>query len=397
MDEQISSATYRNHNSYSLLHCYIATISLLDMSDNQTVAEKFKDAVRQYRIHRESPDRKDLIKFQSKLQSIIHQFRVILAITNQLALFSDNETIEEVNTKHLPFLLVNYYLGTLYLDAISDPKAAQAGNVDPIEFRTGNLETAKTSLISFLVQAQQYGALSKLQSDQINGFKDTFNPTLAELVPSNPAERRQIKIDNHRLEKQLNEKLLILNEFYDADDDDDDNGIEFGRFDDDTVRAIYTDQVTLFVLNSFSLLESIIMELKVLQNRPTSSAQSVEQDQREKPNKDNDYGFTTRLESLPNQKKGISDLISKQGKILQPFTITSSRQQMRDKVFGTGQVLPSMTVEEYLDYELANGKMMKEEVKDKNKEDDDTEDSDEELEKRRSVSYTHLDVYKRQV
>lgn len=47
-----------------------------------------------------------------------------------------------------------------------------------------------------------------------------------------------------------------------------------------------------------------------------------------------------------------------------------------------------MTVEEYLDYELANGKMLKDEVKDNNPankddNDSDTEDSEAEEEKRR--------------
>ena len=119
------------------------------------------------------------------------------------------------------------------------------------------------------------------------------------------------------------------------------------------------------------------MELQVLQHRPTnddlnsssstSSNRLETQDSRSKTrvkngggggddDDDDDYGFTTKLESIPKISYQVSDLINKQGKILQPFTITSQRQKLKEKVFGTGQILPSMTVEEYLDYELANGK-----------------------------------------
>ena len=177
-------------------------------------------------------------------------------------------------------------------------------------------------------------------------------------------------------------------------DNDNNSENELNKFDDEVIRLIYIDQLKLFTLKSFNMLESISMELQVLQNRPNSSSnpeqqQQLEQDGKEdnrsrQYTKENDYGFTTKLENKPKLSYQVSDLINKQGKILQPFIITSQRDKLKEKVFGTGQILPSMTVEEYLDYELANGKMMKDEVKDKPKdnEDEDELNEDEELEKR---------------
>ncbi|CAI5759278.1 unnamed protein product [Candida verbasci] len=119
------------------------------------------------------------------------------------------------------------------------------------------------------------------------------------------------------------------------------------------------------------------MEIKVISNKPVQKT-----DIRERERTSDPTGFTTRLESRPGLNSGkISDFLSKQGKILKPFTITN-KQDLQKKVFGTGQMLPSMTVEEYLDYELANGKMMKEEQPQAEKFSED-EDSDDELEKRR--------------
>ncbi|KAK6454818.1 TAP42-like protein [Scheffersomyces xylosifermentans] len=357
--------------------------------DNRTVAERYREAIRLYRKQGESVERKDSVSYQRQVASLIQQFKLIRSIVEELNLFSDNERIEEVNTNYLPFLNINYYLGTLYLNSMTDPKARGAiSEVDPVEFRSENLQAAKMCLISYIIQIQQYGLLGKTQSDRVNSVKDTFNPTLAELQPTNMAEKRQEKIENYKLEKQLNSKLEVLDDYYDRNaDNEDEDKTEFSRFDEDTIRAIYIDQIRLFALNTFSFMETLIMELHVLSNRPPKEQRNTlkqPEDSRQNNSKDNDYGFTTRLEQLPNHKKAISELVSKQGKILQPFTITSNKQQIKDKVFGTGQVLPSMTVEEYLDYELANGKMMKEEVKDKKNEgsDSDEDDSDAELEKR---------------
>ena len=120
------------------------------------------------------------------------------------------------------------------------------------------------------------------------------------------------------------------------------------------------------------------MELEVLKKMPAPN-KNPKPPQKEQPI--DPTGYTTKLEVVPGKKQPISSLLSKQGKILQPFTITANKNELRNKVFGTGQVLPSMSVEEYLDYELANGKVAAEEVKNE-KNDQDTDDSDEELEKR---------------
>lgn len=261
---------------------------------------------------------------------------------------------------------------------------------------------SKSKLIHYLISLEGFKVLSTIQSKKLNSFKDSFNPTYQELansLNSNPATKRAEKIENYKLEKSLTTKLEILNDYYKTrkdDDDEDDNEQDedvFERFDEETIRAIYIDQLKLFSLTSFNMLELIVMESEVLSKRP----QHIEQQDRMQVNKGdsrenskfdshNEYGYTSKLEKVynPNAKgaEKMSELITKQGKILQPFTITSSRKDLQKKVFGTGQVLPSMSVEEYLDYELANGKMMKEEVKDPDKDEDATDNSDEEMEKR---------------
>lgn len=250
-----------------------------------------------------------------------------------------------------------------------------------------NITIAKSKLVHFIAQLDNYGeVLSKSQSSRVNSFKEIYNPTYDELVSySNPALKRADKIENYKLEKELKGKLQILNDYYNQNSEkgEEEDDSMFERFDEEIVKAIYIDQLRLYSISAFNNLELLSMELQVLSNRPKQRITEIDPPKsKEEPSMENDYGYTSKLESLPfNNKSKISDLISKQGKILQPFTITSNKQDLKLKVFGTGQVLPSMSVEEYLDYELANGKMMKEEVKDE-KNDSDSDNSDEELEKR---------------
>lgn len=360
--------------------------------NDRTVSERYRNAIGKFQsIFNGSPgfgDRKDSLKYQTNVGDLIKEFTLIQLIVDRLDLFSDNESLNEINVSYIQFINLDYYLGLLYSDYLWNPKSGQAPEAsDPIEFKEMNITIAKSKLVRFIAQLDNYGeVLSKSQSSRVNSFKEIYNPTYDELVSySNPALKRADKIENYKLEKELKGKLQILNDYYNQNSEkgEDEDDSMFERFDEEIVKAIYIDQLRLFSISAFNNLELLSMELQVLSNRPKQRITEIDPPKsKEEPSMENDYGYTSKLESLPFKNKSkISDLISKQGKILQPFTITSNKQDLKLKVFGTGQVLPSMSVEEYLDYELANGKMMKEEVKDE-KNDSDSDNSDEELEKR---------------
>ncbi|CAH2351914.1 type 2A phosphatase-associated protein 42 [[Candida] railenensis] len=389
-----------------------------------SLTSRFRSFVGEVSDLQNAGGRKDSVVFQAKVSTLLKELNHLENFINQLHLFSDNETLEEINPVYIQYLNVNYFFARLYNLYLLNPKSnsipsqsslgKSAANVDPVAFKSLNLELCKTRLINFLLALQSFKALSEGQSKRLNSFKEILNPTYDELVTSsgtNPATKRAEKIENYKLEKELTNKLQLLDDYYKSkpvavknkndneedDDDDDDFDLEeddddiFTKFDEETLRAIYQDQLKLNALSSFNMLESTVMELEVLSKRPPPSELALN-DQRKSSfakgqfGPENDYGYTTKLENVynPNAKgnEKASQLVSKQGKILQPFTITSNRQDLNKKVRGTGQVLPSMSVEEYLDYELANGKMVKEEAKDVQKDEDESDNSDEELEKR---------------
>lgn len=346
------------------------------MSD-VSVSKKYKNAVKALRELENFSGRKDTDVFQQKLTLLVGEFNLIRRIVDLLALFSNNESVEEITASYIPFLNVHYYLANLY------------GWVQPPQKAT--LEQSKLHYVQYIQLLEGYGLLSPAQKQLVDRIVETkplqlivYDDWEASNRALSPMERRQAKIDTHKEIKSLTEKLSILEEQPDKEDEDADI---LDSWDEDTVRQVYLDQVRLFVLVTFNQLESLLMELELVKNAPPEDPnrqykeeqEAAQEKERSKPESD-PTGYTSKVETLPWNQPSVSQLVSKQGKILQPFTIVSNRSQLREKVFGTGQVLPSMTVEEYLDYELANGKLMKDEVKDKPKNEDDTDAEDEEEE-----------------
>lgn len=312
------------------------------MSD-LTVGEKYKVLIKQVEDLENSSKPKNSREYQADIQRLIKELKTIYQLTLELDLFSDNEFIEEVNVNYLPFLNIEYYLGVLYMDCMSNEKLEVH-----VDFKPKNIDEAISHFKNYINKLTELELLNPLQIKQFKGYQ----------------LNRDEKIQQYRYEKELSLKISNVDAIKDED----------------KKREVYLDQINMLIIKTLNHLQMLDMESKVLKNRPKIVEQSrdewnASQDDRiQGMQKDN--GFTTRLETLP-QNVGISKLVSN-GRVLQPFTLT--RKDLKEKVFGTGQVLPSMTVEEYLDYELQNGKMLKPE--EPQPEGRDTDDEDEELRKR---------------
>lgn len=320
------------------------------MSENdKTVGEKYALLVSQFNQLQASASPKNSKEFQLQTFKLIHEFKIISKIIRELDLFSDNEILEEINVNYLPFFNIDYYLAELYLNFMSNEKLDIS-----IDYKAENLQTAKNHFTAYLDKLVELELLNPLQIKQFNGYN----------------LNREEKINQYKYEQELQNSLSLID----------------STKDEDTRRNLYTDQINLFIIKSLNQLQLLDMELIVLSNRPKSDSHKLsnqsndddEQQQRRNHLKNPADTFTTKLETLP-QNQPINRLVNK-GKVLQPFTLT--RQDLKNKVFGTGQVLPSMTVEEYLDHELANGKMLQPEEPQPGSEAEDEEDEEAEREQR---------------
>lgn len=308
-------------------------------------------------------------------------------MVNSLHLFSSNEQLQEINSSYLQFISILFFYGNLLLKYTGTTEGVMPEAIDArMDLKSRNLQRALIKVCHFLTMVNGFGGiLSKPQELRLQAFQNPSNPSPAEIMQStgDATSRRAQKIAEFKEERSLAQKLLILDEYYsDQVSHESDHQDPFATMDEEVVRTIYTDQLKYHSIQAFALLDNVAMELQVLANRPPQLSTAEIPEDKRIDKKLGAFDYTPRVEKDPTKLPGVQDLINKLGRVLQPFVLTNKRNDLRKKVFGTGQVLPSMSVEDYLDYELANGKMLKSEEP-KNEDTDESDiDSDEELHQR---------------
>lgn len=94
-----------------------------------------------------------------------------------------------------------------------------------------------------------------------------------------------------------------------------------------------------------------------MRNAPSPPDPALLQDSRRRGTTDNNTGYSERLDAPLAQLFGRQGgpLLSKQGKPLQPFTLTDRRSELQRGVFRPGHNLPTMSIDEYLEEERKRG------------------------------------------
>ncbi|ONH66890.1 Immunoglobulin-binding protein 1 [Cyberlindnera fabianii] len=294
------------------------------MSQQRSLKQIYTDCQAEFTKLESAPFRHDSDEYQAQLSSTIQHWIDLKSSISSRAIFSSNESIEDVNTSEIKYLATDYFLAQLYAE-FSQPA------------KTINIRKAILCYLHFFTNLQNYGLLTSDQETKYDKLKE--RPFDIPVLHETAMLRREDKIANFRMEKQLSVRLQALEKL-----EDDDN--EYQNADDEVVRELYLDQLRLFVIRTFDNIRNLTMELEILQNIPEPKVEEVKDDDREK--KRDNTNFTERLESVDMA------VMDKKGKILRPFTLMK-RDDLKKKVFGTGQYLPTVTVEEFLEQELANG------------------------------------------
>ncbi|KAK0715807.1 TAP42-like protein [Lasiosphaeris hirsuta] len=255
------------------------------------------------------------------ITTAVDGYQECLRLISALALFSPNESLDDISTSDLPYFLTHYHLAEL---------TQRLPSTTPRD-RQRLLSAARDAYERCLHQLDSYGLLSppyKKLLDRYTNSPTTFTVT----ATSDPGARRDAKINNFRAEKELRTKLEFLRrrpEYADTD------GTGVGTGDDEAVRAVHLAHLDFSTHMTFQALESLVREWDVL-------AQAPEPLLPQGP-----------LRRLQNAMGG--PLLTKQGKPLQPFTLLGNRQELAAGVFRPGHNLPTMTIDEYLDEERRRG------------------------------------------
>ncbi|QPG73105.1 hypothetical protein FOA43_000410 [Brettanomyces nanus] len=340
-----------------------------------TLSEEFDAVVeRLNNFHRDG----NRAAFVKQYNDRLDQLKDLDNKVDQLHLFSSNEPLDDISTDNLKFLAIPYHLahfmeqyGGVRSDGAPDKRS-----------RLVNLLHADSIYMGFLHRAQDYGILTKAQSELLDSLKENNQLELSQIEIRDPVLRRQRKIENYKKEKAFREALEVLKDKE-----------SMKEMDDEVVRNILQEQLQYYALKSFEALEGNVMELELLKNATRFEEQEVptENDSdRERKKQDQkgkfDKGFTDKVESIDNP------VFSDKGRVLRPFTIVpaQTREQIRTGIQGTGQKLPTMTVEEFVDHELKNGGM----VSNTNEHEDNDDKDNDQYQDKETYKQRELDEFK---
>lgn len=271
--------------------------------------------------------------FQDQLLTAIHLYEQCLLIADRISLFSPNETLEDIGTADLQYLLLNYRLADLIL-RVNDGE------------RKASLQRAQRSYERYLRQLDNYDILSKPDVSLFEQYHEA--PTaFSTAATTDPAQKRETKIQRFKEEKALKQKLEHMK-----------NNHSIVQNDDAVYRDLQLTEITFCTHQTFQSLESIAQELHILSMAPPSpppDQHNRPHDARERVN--NKSAYSERLDG-PLSAGLQGPLLSKDGKPLRPFTLTSKRQEYANGVFRPDYSLPTMSIDEYLEEERRRGGMI---------------------------------------
>ncbi|KHJ32710.1 putative type 2a phosphatase-associated protein 42 [Erysiphe necator] len=274
-------------------------------------------------------------EYQLKVSNAIASYEECLKLAERLSLFSPNETLEDLTANDLQYLSINFRLAELI---------TRINHKD----RKSLIQRARNLYENFLSLLQQYEILSGREKKLYESYVESPT-TFSTILCSDPIARRETKIANYKLEKELKKKIEFFSQ----------NATNF-EDDEETIREFHLANISLNTHNTFQALESLNRELEVLMMAPPSPISSVEslwQDHRERIDLRNRNDTSSdRLDRLDDSllTKNLP-ILSSSGKPLRPFTLLDSRQALKRDVFRPGHNLPTMTIDEYLEQERARG------------------------------------------
>lgn len=326
-----------------------------------TISEQYTDIINVYKNEIERTSlRQDSEEYQKKLAATIEKLvEVKSIITNKLALFSSNETLDDLSTSSIKFLSIDYYLGLMCSRKQSYDNNKDATHKNRLKLLF--LEKAVQLFVQFIISLEDYEILDKLIAKRLNSFKITYKPSLEELYEITNKQssstndvglayaKRQQKIEIFQHNKQLNDQIDILEAKLNSIEIDNDSDKE------DLLHDLYIQKLKQFSYSAFNEIEQILNEAELLNNFIKSPLSINENNFASNDGKKvvrDSTGYTDRLESLNKP------LLSKNGKILRNFTLVDKKTELRDKVRGYGQYGPTMSVEEFLEKEWEDGRVL---------------------------------------
>uniref|UniRef100_A0A8C5NA84 Immunoglobulin (CD79A) binding protein 1 n=1 Tax=Gouania willdenowi TaxID=441366 RepID=A0A8C5NA84_GOUWI len=245
------------------------------------------------------------LSVQTKVKDAIRMLEETTRVVARLDLFSRNETVDELSTADLRFLLLPALLGALTMK-----RSGQDQRLDTVR-------TARVYYMDYLRRCRDYD-LATFQmpgntelSEEGETQQCTSAPPSSDLVAM--AAQRQAKIDRYRKKKEVESRLSAMRQ-----------AVESGQAEDEVCREFYILNIRRWITVCLEEIESIDQELPILQN------------------------MDVLKENAPKQKSGPHRAPMK------PFILT--KDSIKAQVFGAGYPsLATMTVDDWYEQHQKRG------------------------------------------
>lgn len=277
--------------------------------------------------------------FQDSLTTAIQLYEECIKIAEQISLFSPNESLEDIGTADLQYLLLHYRIAEL-IQRINNG----------IAHRKANLERAQRHYERYMKQLDNYDLLSKDDANLLEQYHDSPT-TFSTASTADAALRRETKIRRFKEEKSLKQKLEYMRQ-----------NPRMVQEDESKARELQLTEIAYCTHQTFASLEGIAQELHILSMAPPAPPSDqngqIPSDARERERGKFAAGYTERLDGPSHLSAGLKGpLLDKNGKPLRPFTLLA-RDEIRQGVFRPDHSLPTMTIDEYLEEERRRGGMI---------------------------------------
>jgi len=238
---------------------------------------------------------------ESLIQNAIQTFENVCQLIDLLHIFSSNETVDDINTGDLKYILSHYYLGQL------EQKIT--------ENRLDHLKRAHYYLTQFLGRCDSIGILRKEDKMTLHGDETDRFAKRDHLI----ARAKREKAANTRLLELMKEKEKKLKKY-----GGDEQSIDF----DEENREEALLLLEIAITKSIQSIKIIDQEIQLLQLMPQNKQQQQQQQQPPTPNN--------------NEHSRHTPSFVQAGPIL-----VNKRAQLQAGVFKPDWIQPTMSIEEY--------------------------------------------------
>ncbi|KAJ1899612.1 Type 2A phosphatase-associated protein 42, partial [Coemansia sp. IMI 209127] len=275
--------------------------------------------------------------------------------TQQLSLFSSNETPDDYSTGELKLILVNAYLG----EALQKLHAPD-DRVPVLEETQERYRQFLTSCFMLGIFKPSSEAEKRLLSRSPNSADQTSSggPSANERNPLAAGQSRMEKIARFKQMRAMQQAIAELEAKLSSRGGD-------GEDDMDEAEREHALKLIGFkiyqVVDDMNAVSDEIVMAKQMEEmkRRTSGAMSDDARAIERPREEDwrlDSGSYGQID--PRTGQPTRPIFDNNGRPTQPFVITNDRQRIKEGVFRPGWALPTMTVDEYLQQEKERGNII---------------------------------------